>query len=247
MPDFRLTNGQIASLDSPIRAALTSHHAPLSQGGRHVRRYVPEIAPFAALLDESAQAFEELRAMATASPVAVLNPAGRQPSPVEGLAVGFTAEVLQMVAIGDVPPAPSSPFLTLGAADAPEMVELAALTKPGPFLARTHEFGRYIGIREGGRLAAMTGERMRFDGFTEISAVCVHPDHRGRRHAQVLFAETMRWIAARGDRIFLHVYSDNAGAIALYERYGFAVRTALNVTLLKAADGGGAATWTGRG
>ncbi len=244
MPDFRLTESETAALDSPILASLATNHRHLAQGGPRTLRYLPAIAPFAALRDESPEALGELRALASESPAAVLTPATRMPPPVDGLAVKFTAQVLQMVAIGDMPPAPTAPFLTLGAADAPEMVELTALTKPGPFFARTHELGRYIGIREGGRLAAMAGERMRFDGFTEISAVCVHPDHRGKGHAQILFAEMMRWIAARGDRQFLHVYADNAGAIALYERYGFAVRTALNVTLLQAADGGGAGAWT---
>lgn len=244
MTDFQLTRTQAAALDNPIRASLVSDHAHLSQGGAHARRYLPAIAPFAALLDESAEALGELRLLALESPAAVLTPAGTVPPPIDGLAVKFTAEVLQMVAVGATPPAPAGSFLTLGAADAAEMVELTALTKPGPFLTRTHELGRYIGIREGGRLAAMAGERMRFDGFTEISAVCVHPDHRGRGHAQILFAEMMRWIAARGDRQFLHVYSDNAGAIALYERYGFAVRTVLNVTLLQAADAGGPGAWS---
>jgi hypothetical protein len=37
--------------------------------------------------------------------------------------------------------------VSLGAADVPEMLELTARTKPGPFLPRTFELGPYLGIR----------------------------------------------------------------------------------------------------
>jgi hypothetical protein len=51
----------------------------------------------------------------------------------------------------------------LGVADVPEMLDLTARTKPGPFLPRTFELGTYLGIRRDGRLVAMAGERLRRD------------------------------------------------------------------------------------
>ena len=120
-------------------------------------------------------------------------------------------------------------FSTLGAADSPEMVALAQLTKPGPFGPRTYELGTYLGIRNGedtssGTLVAMAGERLRVPGFTEISAVCTHPSRLGHGYAALLMTELMRRIVARGEQPFLHVRADNTRAVELYRRLGFKER-----------------------
>lgn len=114
-------------------------------------------------------------------------------------------------------------LLELGAADVPEMLELVASARPGPFWPRTHELGTYLGIRDGGRLVAMAGERLQPPGWTEISAVCTAPDHRGRGHASRLVSALTARITARGARPFLHAATRNTGAIATYERLGFEV------------------------
>lgn len=115
-------------------------------------------------------------------------------------------------------------IVELGDKDSPEMVELATLTKPGPFGRRTHELGYYVGIRERDKLVAMAGERLKVPGYTEVSAVCTHPDHLGKGYAARLMTEVMRSIRERGERPFLHVRSDNVRAIAIYERLGFRKR-----------------------
>jgi len=116
----------------------------------------------------------------------------------------------------------SSPrIVELGVVDSPEMLELTALTKPGPFGPRTHELGYYVGIRDSGKLVAMAGERLKVPGHTEVSAVCTHPDHLGKGYAAALMAEVMHAIRNQGEIPFLHVRSDNSRAIAIYERLGF--------------------------
>ncbi len=120
----------------------------------------------------------------------------------------------------------------LGDSDASEMLELAALTQPGPFLANTNRMGDFIGVRIGGRLAAMAGTRMRFPGYTEVSGVCSHPDYRGRGLARRLSAAVSAAIAARGDAPFLHAWKSNAAAIAIYESLGFVYRADVNVAEL---------------
>lgn len=115
----------------------------------------------------------------------------------------------------------SAEIVELGDGDSPEMLELTALTKPGPFGPRTHELGYYVGIRDQGKLVAMAGERLKVPGFTEVSAVCTHPDHLGKGYAAALMTEVMRAIRERGETPFLHVRADNARAIAIYERLGF--------------------------
>jgi predicted GNAT family acetyltransferase len=123
-------------------------------------------------------------------------------------------------------------IVTLGVDDVPAMMELTKLTRPGPFTLRSHELGTFLGVRTDGRLVAMAGERMKPANYTEITAVCVHPDHRGRGYAQLLLGAVGRRISARGEIPFLHVFSSNDSAIALYRRQGMEIRRRLFVTVL---------------
>jgi predicted GNAT family acetyltransferase len=106
------------------------------------------------------------------------------------------------------------------------MLDLVERTRPGPFGPRTIELGTYLGVWDDGALVAMAGERMRMPGYTEISAVCTHPDHRGRGLARTLVLTLMRRMLERGDRPILHVAADNVSALRLYEHLGF-MRTRL--------------------
>jgi predicted GNAT family acetyltransferase len=128
---------------------------------------------------------------------------------------------------------PGLEIVRLGADDVPAMMALTELTKPGPFSARTRELGTFLGIRIDGQLVAMIGERMKPANYTEITAVCVHPSHRGRGYAQALLAAVSRQITARGEIPFLHVFSNNSSAIALYRRQGMEIRRRLHVTVLQ--------------
>jgi predicted GNAT family acetyltransferase len=125
---------------------------------------------------------------------------------------------VQMVAENVLAPDEGVAYLDLGDQDAPEMVALVALTKPGPFEARTHVFGGYVGIRHEGKLVAMAGQRLQVPGYTEVSAVCTHPDFRGRGYGSFLLLTVAQRIKARGETPFLHTFASNTGAIRLYER-----------------------------
>jgi predicted GNAT family acetyltransferase len=117
--------------------------------------------------------------------------------------------------------------------DAPAMLALAKLTEPGPFFEQTHRLGRFLGIRVEGALAAMAGERMRLPGYTEVSAVCTHPDCRGRGYARRLSAAVAAHIQASGATPFLHAWVSNMPAIRLYEALGFSIRAELQITVLE--------------
>jgi len=137
-----------------------------------------------------------------------------------------------MIADRITPAARAIDFLPLGEADAAEMRALARLTRPGPFAALTHRLGGFIGVRREGRLVAMAGERMRTGGFTEVSGVCTHPDHRGQGYAGALMRVVAARMLARGETPFLHTYADNRAAIGLYESLGFRLRAPLNMAVL---------------
>ena len=107
----------------------------------------------------------------------------------------------------------------------PKMLALTALTKPGPFGGRTIEFGNYHGIFENNELVAMTGERLHLTDFTELSAVCTHPDHLGKGYAAYLVSKVAQMIVEQGKTPILHVRSDNDRAVKMYERLGFEIRS----------------------
>lgn len=220
-------------LDRPALASLRTRHGEHAQTEGRAMRYDPDVAPFISAADDTAEALADVGRFVPADRFAVILQRERSPLPA-GTRVELEAEGVQMVA-RELPAVPHDAFIPLSEADAPEMVELAALTRPGPFLIRTHELGGYIGIREQGRLVAMAGERFKLPGFTEVSAVCTHPDHRGRGHAAALTLAVAHRIAARGETPFLHALAANTNAIRLYEKLGFVLRIPVSVTVLRRA------------
>jgi ribosomal protein S18 acetylase RimI-like enzyme len=114
-----------------------------------------------------------------------------------------------------------------------EMVELAKLTKPGPFGLRTIEFGHYYGIFDQDKLVAMTGQRLHPQQYTEVSAVCTHPEHLGKGYASALVQHQVQLILQQGQVPFLHVRGDNNRAIALYERLGFRISRNMNFYFMR--------------
>ncbi|WP_084690905.1 GNAT family N-acetyltransferase [Sphingomonas sp. SRS2] len=221
-------------LDRPIWNALNGRHRDLAHGGPLACRYLPDISPFAAACDASPESQAALAQLISPDCIVALLEAGEIAIP-EGTVLEKRATGVQMVARNLQPAEIDERVRPLGDADAPDMLALATLTEPGPFLASTHRFGGFIGIRENGRLAAMAGERIKPDGFTEVSGVCTHPDFRGKGYAGLLSRIVATRIEARGETPFLHAYADNTGAIRLYESLGFAIRCDVTVLVLRGA------------
>jgi predicted GNAT family acetyltransferase len=224
-----MSDGDVALLDRPIWSALTTSHKHLAEGGPRALRYPVDMTPFADMADMSAASFAALGDLLSGSQVAALF----TPDPVDvptGFKVVLAETGEQMIGSPADSPRRDAEIVRLGAADVPAMMALTELTKPGPFALRTRELGTFLGIRAGGELVAMAGERMKPGNFVEMTAVCVHPDHRGRGFGQALLAAVARQIEARGEIPFLHVFSSNASAIALYQRQGMRIRRRLHVT-----------------
>ena len=219
------------TLDAPIWNALTARHRALAEGGALARRYPPAIAPFAALADRAPDNYVALRKLSAAGDRVVLFTPEPVP-PTDGFDLVFARTLEQMVGAVDETAADRTDIVTLGPEDMPAMLALAELTQPGPFGPRSPELGTFLGIRSGGQLVAMAGERMKPAGYTEITAVCTHPEHRGRGHAQALLGALSRAMLASSETPFLHVFSENKPAIALYERMGMSIRRRLHVALL---------------
>jgi predicted GNAT family acetyltransferase len=138
-----------------------------------------------------------------------------------------------MVWNGSAPPPVKHSVEDLEISRVDEMLALVELTKPGPFFRRTPELGSYLGIYEAGQLLAMAGERLRPLGYTEISAVCTHPEYRDRGYASSLVSALIQKITKRDETPFLHVRTENVGAIRVYEKLGFKTRRVVNIALVK--------------
>lgn len=225
-----------APLDRPVWNMLAGPMTSLAQGDDAARRIDPGYGPFAAARDASPEAQQAL-AMLLRGPDDEVWVVEREawPAPT-GTRVTRTAELVQMVAEGPSAVASDDTIERLTEADVDAMTALALATKPGPWGPITHRYGPFYGIRDGAKLAAMAGERMRpAPGFAEVSGVCTWPEYRGRGYAARLMQRVMAGFAERGDTPFLHSYAANSGAIALYERLGFAIRARMTVTILAQA------------
>lgn len=218
-------------LDRAVWNALSGRQAAVSVGDGRARRFALNIGPLTAAADDDPQTLAALAKL----PVDETGLYLLQPDPVAappGLMVMTSVPCVQMVA-GDLQQAePDFEVIELGDADAVEMLALAQLTKPGPFAIATHRLGQFIGVRLDGELVAMAGERMKPPGFTEVSGVCTHPDHRGHGYAGTLSCVVAQRIVARSETPFLHTYTANENAIRLYEALGFSFRRAVMLTVL---------------
>jgi predicted GNAT family acetyltransferase len=209
-------------LDNPVRASLLGPHARFAIQHGSVLRYPSEVAPFVAIPDEpDAATWTDLSALV--GPGALAAVSGGDLTPPPGWEVVTDGVGVQMVDDGvDARPDPEA--ILLGPADVPEILDLVARTRPGPFLPRTVELGRYLGLRHGDSLVAMAGERLHPPGWTEISAVCTDPRYRGRGFASRLVRAVAAGIRRRGETPLLHAAAANVTAIRLYETLGFRLR-----------------------
>ena len=221
-------------LDRPAWSALTGGWAHLAHGDARALRVEPDHGPFAASADFTPESMDALQSLPRAEGELWLVETTPLPT-LPGLAIVREAEVCQMVAEAITPGEPDFAVEVLGEADAAEMLALATLTRPGPFLSKTHRLGRFIGVKQAGKLVAMAGERMRMPGFAEVSGVCTHPDHRGRGYAAGLMRLVARRMLAQGETPFLHAYAANDGAVRLYETLGFQVRRTVRLTVVTRA------------
>lgn len=209
-------------LDNPALASLTGPHAHFAERRGRVLRYPVDVSPWLALP-------EDPDAADWADLAALVGPGGEAPlagfnGPIpEDWELVFQLDGVQLVDDG-LDAAPDPEAVRLGPADVPEMLDLVARTRPGPLLPRTIEMGTYLGLRRGGALIAMAGERLHPPGWTEISAVCTDPAFRGHGLASRLIRAVAHGIRERGETPFLHAAATNTGAIRLYESLGFGLR-----------------------
>jgi ribosomal protein S18 acetylase RimI-like enzyme len=211
-------------LDNAVWHALRTRQAHFAEGdstGRAIR-FDREVAFFGAVEEIDPARWEAHAELAGPEGFAMFF-RDEVPAPPPGWEEVFRGPTWQLVA-GDLRPVPDVSPVALGSGDAEEMLALVQLTEPGPFFPRTHEMGTYVGVKREGRIVAMAGERLKVPGWTEISAVCTHPDAQRQGLGAALTLWMARAIRETGDEAFLHVLANNENALRLYQSIGFEIR-----------------------
>lgn len=221
-------------LDRPAWTALNSRHAHLALGGDLAKRYPSAIVPFAATGADDPESLRALEDLVAPGEDVFMLQADEIVLPA-GLSRVFTAAGVQMMAEATIQAVDDPRLQRLTAGDAAEMLDLATLTRPGPFTLQAMRLGEFWGVKIDGRLAAMAGERMMPPGHAELSGVCTHPDFRGQGLARLLSLFLASRIAGRGETPFLHAFAENTAAIALYESIGFRLRRVMNFAVVQRA------------
>jgi len=224
-------------LDNPIWNALCTEQKSLALDAGLAMRFPAAIGPLSGIAKETGAAYDSLRTIAGAGGTVVLFMQA-PPAPPSNWTLVRGGLLVQMICRTVLDSEPRTlPLGTmirrLTTADVPEMMALAELTEPGPFRDRTIELGIFFGAFESDRLVAMAGQRMALPQFIEVSAVCTHPDARGKGYARALMSLVMDDIRLSGKAPFLHAFADNFSAIRVYENLGFTLRRTFHLAVLK--------------
>ncbi|MBH2003109.1 MAG: GNAT family N-acetyltransferase [Sphingobacteriia bacterium] len=223
----------ITSLENPVWEALSSKQQHFNRGTETVKYFPEDVSPFIGMKNWDEAARQEMLLQL---------PEGRSFSVMIAREVQLPAETelifsipLYQMYCSELKPVAARDLTVrqLGYADVSQMLELTELTKPGPFYSRTIEFGNYIGLYKNNRLISMAGERLKTDGYTEISAICTSPEYLGNGYASYLTAKVAAGIFQDGSVPFLHVRTDNTTAINVYRKLGFQVRADVYFAVFK--------------
>ena len=216
-------------MNNPAWNALTSGNSHLAKGAGNVRYFDPEISPIVGLDRHDGSLLNDLhQQIADDSPRVVFTPEEIQiPAGWQQLRYisGYQMVCNQPDTTANTG---STAILPLGEEHIPQLLELTRLTAPGPFAQRTIEFGHYEGVFDGDKVVAMAGQRLHVNEYTEISAVCTHPDYLGRGYARQLLLSQISRMTAAGNTPFLHVRDDNERAINVYKALGFEISSVMN-------------------
>jgi ribosomal protein S18 acetylase RimI-like enzyme len=210
-------------LDNPFWSSLRSRHRALALEAGDVARYPPQFAPFLGVAGEDVDVAEALATLvAPGESVLLLGVVPRRVP--DGWRLAAFADLAQMACGERIPVVDGPGVIELTAAHRADVLALTALVYPHYFRERTMELGRYFGIYQDGRLAAMIGERLGTDTHQEMSAICTHPDFNGRGYARRLTAMLGNDTLQRGRMPFLHVSHENVRAKRMYEQLGYRLR-----------------------
>lgn len=216
-----MTISEENKLDNPVWYSLSENHQEFSLDYGNTKFYHPDYGPFGSFTDL------EKTAMATQEYSTLIDNffiVGEKPEIAGTLKIAKELVCLQMVIYKKIQLPIDVEIVKLTIDHNEILCDLVNLVQPGYFKNKTILLGNYYGIFKDNQLIAITGERMKMNSFTEVSAIITHPEHTGKGYAKQLIAHVVNTIFDQDKIPFLHVSEHNLGAIALYEKLGFTTR-----------------------
>ena len=220
----------IHKLDNPAWHSLNETHEQFAIGNRQIKFYKPEICPFGGINSTDANLISFLQTYPQLRSFFII---GEKPQTSADLTIENELVCLQMTCSVPIKIECTETIIKLGARHKNELTALVNLVQPGYFEDGTSLMGDYFGIFKNDRLVAVTGERMKMFGYTEISAVVTHPDFTGKGFAKQLVAFTANKNFDQGVTPYLHVAETNTNAVALYEKLDFITRRKISFWKMK--------------
>jgi len=217
-------------LDNPAWHSLNETHSSFAIGDDEIKFYQPGICSFGGVSSKQPDLISFLNNHEELSSFFIL---GEKPPALSNLIIEKELVCLQMICPHQIKIDLMESPIYLNKTFEKELYELANLVQPGYFEKDTSMMGDYFGIFKNDKLVAVTGERMKMFGFTEISAVVTHPDHTGKGFAKQLVAYTANKIFEQNIVPYLHVAETNTNAIILYEKLGFITRRKISFWKMK--------------
>ena len=227
---FIFINMNEDKLDNPSWYSLNETHQSFAIGNHEIKFYHPDICPFGGINSKKPDLIGFLKSNPQLKEFFII---GKRPPTNADVIIEKELVCLQMTCSSPIKIEFTENIIHLNKEHQQELVALVNLVQPGYFKADTSSMGDYYGIFKDDTLIAVTGERMKMFGFTEISAVVTHPDFTGRGFAKQLVAHTVNKTFEQNITPYLHVAETNTGAIKLYEKLGFGTRRKISFWKMK--------------
>ena len=209
-------------LDNPAWYSLSETHKDFAVDYSNIKFYHPDYCMFGGWVERADTVSSHIDSYAALAGSFFI--IGERPALSPQLKIDREIICLQMIASVGTGTIIKDEITALGAAHAESLYELVSLVQPGYFKRKTALLGNYFGIFKDEELVAVTGERMKMNSFTEVSAVVTLPGHTGKGYAKQLLAHTVNNIFSQHKTPYLHVIEDNAPAIKLYRQFDFITR-----------------------
>lgn len=220
-------------LNNPVWHSLSETHQEFSTDYKKIKFYQPDYAPFGGF--ETAQdVSEQIDEYATMVDDFFI--VGEKPTLSNKLQLEKELICLQMIIENKIKLAIKEDIILLNHEHTNALFELINFVQPGYFMRKTVLLGNYFGIFKNDQLVSVTGERMKMNDFTEVSAIATHPAHTGKGYAKQLVAHAVNNIFHQNKIPYLHVLETNTPAISLYEKLGFITRRKISFWHIKLID-----------
>ena len=221
----------LEKLDNPVWYSLSETHKNISINYHNVKFYDPAYCAFGGFIENNNIALQVDEYSKLINHFFIV---GEKPAFSKKISLKKELVCLQMILEKRIEINIGEKIVEVDDTLAEALSSLVNEVQPGYFKKKTNLMGNYFGVIKEGKLVAVTGERMKMNDFTEVSAVVTHPFYTGKGFAKQLIAHTANKIFDQNKTPYLHVAETNFDAIRLYDKLGFKTRRKISFWDLEA-------------